>query len=117
MHLAGQALFVLWATQFYHLLIGMFIPIAGRSGSADNPEAPLAWLCWLLTVYVTCYLVPLVTLLRRSRWFLVSLVAAFVLTRWGCISMTHTGFPYRGGGVANPTPQRHMITVSAIIQQ
>lgn len=115
-HLAGQVFFVLWSTNFYHLIAGMFIPIAGRSGNAENPEVPVAMIGWLLTVYITSYLMPLVSLLRRTRWFLATLAVVFVLTRWGCISMTHTGFPYRGT-VENPTPQRHMITVSENVEQ
>lgn len=110
-HLFGQIFLVLWATHFYHLLTGMFIPIAGRSGSFENPEVSLALICWLLSVYITSYLNPLVSLLRRSRWFFASLLAVFVLTRWGCLTMTQAGFPYRGTA-ENPTPQRHMITVS-----
>lgn len=122
---------MLWATHLYHILTALFIPIGGRLGSTENPETILAFICWMMTVYIACYLVsllrfmadsetvinnvnqvqiPLVALLRRTHWFLGALLVVFVLTRWGCISMTNTGFPYRGGTTDNPTPQRHMIT-------
>lgn len=51
-------------------------------------------------------------LLSRVRWLLFSMGVIFILTRFGCISLTHTGFPYRDSSAGgNPTPQRHMITV------
>lgn len=53
--------------------------------------------------------IPLVGLLRSPKSFLIVVAALFVLTRLSFI-VTHIGFPY-SDDPANPTPQRHYITV------
>lgn len=112
MHIIGQAFVILWTTHCYHLVVAMFIPVAGRSGAAKNPEISIGILCCALTIYISSYLTPLVGLLNKTKWFLLSMLGLFVVTRWGCISLTHVGFPYRDHAGEHPTPQRHMITVS-----
>lgn len=56
-HLIGQTFVVLWTTNFYHVLTGIMIPIAGRSGDTNNPDLTIAILCWAMTIYVTGFLV------------------------------------------------------------
>lgn len=56
-HLVGQVFVVLWATHFYHAVMGMFVPIAGRSGGAHNPDLTIGVLCCFFTLFVTSYLV------------------------------------------------------------
>lgn len=114
-HIVGQAFVILWTTHCYHLVMAMFIPVAGRSGAAKNPEISIGILGCALTIYISSYLTPLVGLLNKTKWYLLSMLGLFVVTRWGCISLTHVGFPYRDHAGEHPTPQRHMITVSQIL--
>lgn len=56
-HLIGQIFVILWATHFYHTIIGMFIPIAGRSGGNHNPDIMISVLTCFLTLFITSYMV------------------------------------------------------------
>lgn len=56
-HLAGQVITILWTTAFYHSVVGMFIPIAGRSGAANNPDVTIGILCCVFTLFITSYIV------------------------------------------------------------
>lgn len=109
-HLGGQVLVVLWATHFYHVVFDMFIPIAGRSGGAKNPDLLIAIISCSLTFFITSYLTPLVILLKRSRHFLLSLLAIYVISRYYFVAFTKYGFPYRDNSNGFPAVQRHFIT-------
>lgn len=111
-HLGGQVLVVLWATHFYHVVFDMFIPIAGRSGGAKNPDLLIAIISCSLTFFITSYLTPLVILLKRSRHFLLSLLAIYVISRYYFVAFTKYGFPYRDNSNGFPAVQRHFITVN-----
>lgn len=130
-HLIGQVITILWTTSFYHSIVGMFIPIAGRSGGVHNPDVTIGMICCLFTLFITSYIVscvhaihdtekayryhifcqiPLVGLLHRPKLLLFGLLAAYILTR---ISFTtHIDFPYYDDANKNPTPQRHFVTVN-----
>lgn len=56
-HLVGQVITILWATSFYHAVVGMFIPIAGRSGGSHNPDVTISFLCCVFTLFITSYIV------------------------------------------------------------
>lgn len=56
-HLAGQALVVMWASHFYHTVMGVFVPIAGRSGGHSNPDIVIAVISVYFTFFIGSYLV------------------------------------------------------------
>lgn len=107
-HLIGQVFVILWASHFYHLIISVFIPIAGRSGGYNNPDISIGIISCFFTFFIGSYLFPLVGLLKNPKLFLVVLTSLFVITRLGFIG-THIDFPY-SDDPKNPTPQRHFIT-------
>lgn len=108
--LISHVLILLWTTHFYHLIIGMFIPITGRSGAAKNPDITIGIICATMTFFVTSYLSPLVLLLRAKRILFYVLFVVFVTSIFTIIS-TPLGFPYRDASGGAPKPQRHFITV------
>ncbi|XP_055905553.1 endoplasmic reticulum metallopeptidase 1-like [Eupeodes corollae] len=109
-HLGGQIFVIIWATHFYHMVVSMFIPTAGRSGGHKNPDIMIAMICGSLTFFATSYVTPLVILLKRCKSLLISLFAVYVITRFYFISFTHYGFPYRDDRGGAPAVQRHYIT-------
>lgn len=56
-HLTGQVFIVLWAAHFYHSIISVFIPIAGRSGGDKNPDVAIGILSCFFTLFMCSYLV------------------------------------------------------------
>lgn len=56
-HLCGQIFIVLWATHFYHAIISVFIPLAGRSGGDKNPDIPIGMISCFFTFFIGSYLV------------------------------------------------------------
>lgn len=56
-HLIGQALVVMWASHFYHAVLGVFVPIAGRSGGQSNPDIAIAIISVFFTFFMGSYLV------------------------------------------------------------
>lgn len=57
-HLCGQALVVMWGSHFYHTVMGVFIPIAGRAGGHLNPDTVIAvisvFFAYLIGSYLVC---------------------------------------------------------------
>lgn len=51
-HLSGQFFVVLWTTNLYNAITGLFIPIAGRSGGEKIPDVNVAILCCAVTIYI-----------------------------------------------------------------
>lgn len=56
-YLCGQVFIVLWSSHFYHLIISVFIPIAGRSGGYKNPDIPIGYISSFFTIFICSYLV------------------------------------------------------------
>lgn len=109
-HLFFQLITMLWATQFYHLFMKLFIPITGRIGGAKNPEYMIGTIAALCVLLIGSFIMPLIGLLKKtseltSRLIVFTLIA-FLL---GCF--TQVGFPYRDDSAKQPTVQRHYVTV------
>nr|XP_040219943.2 endoplasmic reticulum metallopeptidase 1-like [Anopheles coluzzii] len=109
-HLAGQLPALLWATNFYNVLIALFVPITGRFGGSRNPEVFIALLAAGGTLLCCSYLIPFIAQLRKMMNFTAKLSAITVLTLvLACLSPL--GMPYRDESMATePTPQRHYVT-------
>ncbi|KFB42756.1 AGAP003423-PA-like protein [Anopheles sinensis] len=84
---------LLWTTQFYHLSLTMFIPIAGRASSDVNGDLPIAILATIWTILATSFLVPLINLLRKPCYTIALLVVLYVLA-FVMATATSIGFPY-----------------------
>lgn len=110
-HLFFQAFAILWSTQFYHMVLNLFIPITGRIGASINPDLIIGAIATFLTLLTCSYMTPLLFLLKKTDKLVGELVAitviALLLAAW-----THVGFPYRDDSLKAPTVQRHYITVS-----
>ena len=111
-HLAGQLPALLWATNFYNVLIALFVPITGRFGGSRNPEVFISLLSAGGTLLCCSYLIPFIAQLHKMMNFTAKLSAITVLTLvLACLSPL--GMPYRDESMATePTPQRHYVTVS-----
>ncbi|XP_058460649.1 endoplasmic reticulum metallopeptidase 1-like [Malaya genurostris] len=108
-HLGFQFITMLWATQFYHLLIKMFVPIAGRGGAARNPEYFVGSIAAVSTLLISSYLLPLVALLKETSYVTARLtILILIAVLLACF--TQVGFPYRDDSSKAPTPQRHFVT-------
>uniref|UniRef100_A0A6E8VG70 FXNA-like protease n=1 Tax=Anopheles coluzzii TaxID=1518534 RepID=A0A6E8VG70_ANOCL len=109
-HLAGQLPALLWATNFYNVLIALFVPITGRFGGSRNPEVFISLLAAGGTLLCCSYLIPFIAQLRKMMNFTAKLSAITVLTLvLACLSPL--GMPYRDESMATePTPQRHYVT-------
>lgn len=114
-HLVFQIFAILWSTQFYHMMMNMFIPITGRIGASINPDLIIGVIATFLTLLTCSYMTPLLFLLKKTDKLIGELVAitviALLLASW-----THVGFPYRDDSLKAPTVQRHYITVSIATQ-
>lgn len=110
-HIIGQIFVVLWTTHFYHMVLEIFIPIAGRSAGYKNPDIMIAIICCSLTFFITSYLTPLIILLKQTSHFFVTLLVIYIFSRGYFIGLTNHGFPYRDESNGSPTVQRHFITV------
>ncbi|XP_058460663.1 endoplasmic reticulum metallopeptidase 1-like [Malaya genurostris] len=108
-HLIFQIFAMLWCTQFYHLMLNMFIPIMGRIGASVNPDFIIGAMAAAITLFSCSYMTPLLFLLKKTDKLLGELVAitsiALILA-----TFTHVGFPYRDDSMKAPTVQRHYIT-------
>lgn len=108
-HLVFQIFAILWSTQFYHMMMNMFIPITGRIGASINPDLIIGVIATFLTLLTCSYMTPLLFLLKKTDKLIGELVAitviALLLASW-----THVGFPYRDDSLKAPTVQRHYIT-------
>lgn len=109
-HIIGQIFVVLWTTHFYHMVLEIFIPIAGRSAGYKNPDIMIAIICCSLTFFITSYLTPLIILLKQTSHFFVTLLVIYIFSRGYFIGLTNHGFPYRDESNGSPTVQRHFIT-------
>ena len=109
-HLAFQLLTMLWATQYYHMFMKLFIPISGRSGGHKNPEYTVGSIAALMTLLATSYMMPLVGLLKRASE-LTAKLTVFILLAVLLACFTQVGFPYRDDSAHAPTVQRHYVTV------
>ncbi|XP_035900322.1 endoplasmic reticulum metallopeptidase 1-like [Anopheles stephensi] len=109
LHLAFQVPTLLWATNFYHLLLKLFVPITGRMGAGTNPEYLVALLVACGGLLCVSYLVPLVGLLKQTSELTARLtVFAMIAFLLGCC--TQVGFPYRDESNGEPSVQRHYVT-------
>ncbi|XP_058813687.1 endoplasmic reticulum metallopeptidase 1-like [Topomyia yanbarensis] len=108
-HLFFQIIAILWCTQFYHLMLNMFIPITGRIGASINPDFIIGAMAAAVTLFTCSYMTPLLFLLKKTDKLIGELVAitsiALILA-----TSTHVGFPYRDDTMKAPTVQRHYIT-------
>lgn len=52
------------------MVVGMFIPLTGRSGSFNNPDLTVGIICCAMTIYVTSYLVSPVS--ESHKLFLIN---------------------------------------------
>lgn len=109
-HLAFQILTMLWATQYYHMFLKLFIPISGRSGGYKNPEYLVGSIAALCTLLISSYMIPLVTLLKKAS-VLTARLTVFILLALLITCFTQVGFPYRDDSAHAPTVQRHYVTV------
>ncbi|XP_058060808.1 endoplasmic reticulum metallopeptidase 1-like [Anopheles bellator] len=110
-HLAFQLPALLWTTNFYNVLIELFVPITGRFGGSRNPDVFISLLAAAGTLLCCSYLLPLIAQLRSMMSFTAKLSAITVVTLLvACFSPL--GFPYRDESTAPsaPTPQRHYVT-------
>ncbi|KFB43336.1 AGAP003422-PA-like protein [Anopheles sinensis] len=108
-HLAFQVLAMLWATQFYHLLLKLFVPITGRMGAGTNPDYLIGVLVACVGILCTSYLFPLVGLLRQASELTARLIV-FALIAFLLACCTQVGFPYRDESNGDPSVQRHYVT-------
>lgn len=58
-HMSGQFFIILWTSYFYNMVLDLFIPITGRSGSARNPDAIISVLCCATILFMCSYMVRL----------------------------------------------------------
>uniref|UniRef100_A0A182IYS4 FXNA-like protease n=1 Tax=Anopheles atroparvus TaxID=41427 RepID=A0A182IYS4_ANOAO len=109
-HLAFQLPALLWSTNFYNVLVQLFVPITGRFGGSRNPELFISLLAATGTLLCCSYLIPFVGQLRSTMNFTAKLSAVTVLALLvACFSPL--GFPYRDESMTSaPTPQRHYVT-------
>lgn len=112
-HLLFQLPALLWTTNFYNVLIELFVPITGRFGGSRNPEMFISLLAAAFTLLCCSYLIPFIAQLRSMMSFTAKLSAITVLTLLVALS-SPLGFPYQDESTAPsaPTPQRHYVTVS-----
>ncbi|XP_055618078.1 endoplasmic reticulum metallopeptidase 1-like [Toxorhynchites rutilus septentrionalis] len=108
-HLLFQIFAILWSTQFYHMVLNLFIPITGRIGASINPDLIIGAMATCLTLLSTSYMTPLIFLLKKTDKLIGELVAITCIALL-LASSTHIGFPYRDDSLKAPTVQRHYIT-------
>ncbi|GJQ76385.1 hypothetical protein Trydic_g2102 [Trypoxylus dichotomus] len=75
----------------YHVL-SLFIPICGRFGTSLNPEFMIGAFTVTATILITCYYMPLFSLLSKQIFILIFLGALFFGTI--IVILTPIGFPY-----------------------
>ncbi|XP_053687100.1 endoplasmic reticulum metallopeptidase 1-like [Sabethes cyaneus] len=108
-HLFFQIGAILWCTQFYHIMLNMFIPITGRIGASINPDFIIGMIAAAITLFTCSYITPLLFLLKKTDKLIGELVAITLISLFLATS-THIGFPYRDDTIKAPTVQRHYIT-------
>lgn len=108
-HVAFQLLAMLWATQYYHMFMKLFVPISGRIGGAKNPEYLVGSIAALCTLLIGSYMIPLVQLLKKASE-LTARLTVFILIALLMACFTQVGFPYRDDSAKAPTVQRHYVT-------
>ncbi|XP_053694454.1 endoplasmic reticulum metallopeptidase 1-like [Sabethes cyaneus] len=108
-HVAFQIITMLWATQFYHMFMKLFIPISGRIGGNENPEYLLGTIAALCVLLMGSYMFPLVALLKKSSE-LISRLTVLILIALLIACFTQVGFPYRDDSANAPSVQRHYVT-------
>ncbi|XP_058813686.1 endoplasmic reticulum metallopeptidase 1-like [Topomyia yanbarensis] len=108
-HLGFQLITMLWATQFYHMFMKLFVPISGRMGGAKNPEYLVASIAALSMLLISSYMLPLVALLKKASE-LTARLTVFILLAILLACFTQVGFPYRDDSAMAPTVQRHYVT-------
>lgn len=57
--MTGQFFIVLWTSYFFNMVLDLFIPITGRSGSSRNPDAIISVLCCATVLFMCSYMVRL----------------------------------------------------------
>ncbi|XP_049530243.1 endoplasmic reticulum metallopeptidase 1-like [Anopheles darlingi] len=108
-HLAFQAVAMLWSTNFYHLIMKLFVPITGRIGGTVNPEYLIGLLVAIGGLLCISYLVPLIGLLKQSSE-LTARLTVFAMIGFLLACCTQVGFPYRDDSNGEPSVQRHYVT-------
>lgn len=103
-HLSGQIFIISWTSQIYHLIIGAFIPITGRSEGSSNADVVIGIISCFFTLLMTSLLVTLK--FQNPEDFRISLfnpirIADAIgwstqqtkkITRWTCIGLhSNTG--------------------------
>ncbi|CAO1401575.1 unnamed protein product [Diamesa serratosioi] len=108
-HMIGQFFIIFWASSFFHVVIDLFIPITGRSGSNKNPDTTIGAICCIMTLFMCSYFIPLTQLLKKYVVMFLTLISLFLVGIILAIS-TNIGFPYQNELTGNPTVQRQTIT-------
>ncbi|XP_055617134.1 endoplasmic reticulum metallopeptidase 1-like [Toxorhynchites rutilus septentrionalis] len=108
-HLFFQIITMLWATQFYHMFMKLFIPITGRIGGSKNPEYMIGAIAALCVLLIGSFIMPLVGLLKKVSE-LTTRLTVFMLIAVLLACFTQVGFPYRDDSTKEPTVQRHYVT-------
>ncbi|KAF2903090.1 hypothetical protein ILUMI_03106 [Ignelater luminosus] len=91
--------------QTQQILAGV-IPLCGRWGSHRNSEVFIASLTLFITILITSSYIPLITLIRKPRIVLRTLIGIFVI--FFVITFTSLTFPYTNNP-ESPRPQRFPI--------
>ncbi|XP_058462171.1 endoplasmic reticulum metallopeptidase 1-like [Malaya genurostris] len=108
-HVGFQLITMLWATQFYHTYMKLFVPISGRIGGAKNPEYLIGSIAAFCMLLCSSYMLPLVALLRKASE-LTARLTVFLLIAVLLACFTQVGFPYRDDSANAPAVQRHYVT-------
>ncbi|XP_055523743.1 endoplasmic reticulum metallopeptidase 1-like [Wyeomyia smithii] len=108
-HMFFQIGAILWCTQFYHIMLNMFIPITGRIGGSINPEFIIGTIAAAVTLFTCSYITPLLFLLKKKDKLIGELVTITLISLFLATS-TGIGFPYRDENMKAPTVQRHYVT-------
>lgn len=108
-HLGFQVPLVIWTSYIADLILGVFIPISGRSDTS-NADLKIGILVCCVTLIVTSYFCPLFLLLRK-RLLCLGLVFLVTISTISLICLTNFGFPYQADGpTTEPRVQRHYVT-------
>ncbi|CAG9802997.1 unnamed protein product [Chironomus riparius] len=106
--LIGQIFITLWASYFKTAVTEMFIPITGRIGNKPNPDAIVAVISCVTTVFIVSYFIPLTHLLKGKTLKYTVIMSLFFISIFVATS-TSIGFPYQDESTGNPVVQRHYV--------
>lgn len=92
------------------MILELFIPIQGRSGSIDNPDNMLGIIVIGFGILMTGFLIPTLYMFKRSALVILGFLVVFVA--FGIVMATNVGFPYRHA----VSPKRFWIFVRQTIK-